>query len=376
MKYRKIRLPFRLKEAVLALGGDVKNAICFARDREAFVSDIIGDLKDVSCYFKFQNAIRSAPVYLRARPKIIACDLHPEYLSVKYAASLPNIYKAVYVQHHHAHIASCMAESMLTNSKVIGVAFDGTGLGDDNTLWGAEFLICDYSGFKRAAHLKNMPLIGGEKAILEPWRLLCAWLYSIYGDDFLELKVNIVKSLNRKKWMVLKKMLLSDLNSPLSSSMGRLFDAVGALVLGKSKVRFEAQAAIALERKVTSLNLHARRAYRFNIKKENSVYIIDPALMFKEIVADLMRKEDKGVIAARFHFTIAHMVEKMCLRLRRETGINKVVLSGGVFQNNILKGLATDLLSQKNFAVYGHKMLSCSDAGISLGQAAVAAHLS
>ena len=354
------------------MGADVKNTICFARNKEAFVSEVIGDLREVRNFIKFQNATESAPDYFGVHPRIIACDLHPEYSSVKYASFLPNIYRVIPVQHHHAHIASCMAENELVNRKVIGVALDGTGLGEDNTLWGAEFLICDYSDSKRAAHLKSIPLLGGEKAILEPWRLLCAWLYSIYGDNFLKLKIGAVKSLNKKRWAVLKKMLLSDLNAPLSSSMGRLFDAVGALVLGKHKVGFEAEAAIALEKSIVHGAQAMALPYGFKIVKEKDVYIIDPALMFKEIIRDLAKKKTKENIPGRFHLTVAYMIQKMCLRLGKETGINIVVLSGGVFQNKILNGLILDLLSKAKFRIFAHKILPCSDASISLGQAVAA----
>jgi hydrogenase maturation protein HypF len=264
-----------------------------------------------------------------------------------------------------------MVENNLNNEKVIGVAFDGTGFGSNNNLWGAEFLIGNYRGFKRAAHLKEIPLLGGERAILEPARIAAVWLYLIYKDKLFNLGFNWIKKMHKEKWQVLKSMYLSGFNSPLASSMGRLFDAVGSLVLGKSKVNFEAELAMELEKIATSYKWQAT-SYKFKVIKQKDGYILNPLLIFKEIMGDLKAKEPKEKIAYRFHLTIAQMVRKMCLVLRKENKINKVVLSGGVFQNNLLLCLALDLLYKEDFKVFTHKELSCNDSGISLGQVAVA----
>jgi hydrogenase maturation protein HypF len=261
-----------------------------------------------------------------------------------------------------------MVENGLKNQKVMGVAFDGTGWGSDNTLWGAEFLLCDYKNFKRKAHLKNIPLLGGERAILEPMRLAMAWLYLAYKDKFLNLDIT---GRDKNKWRVLKNMYLSGFNSPLASSMGRLFDAVASLVLGKYKVNFEAGLAIALERKAQPC-MPREAGYRFQIHKEEGIFIINPLEMFRQILLDLKGKEPKEKIAYRFHLTVAAMIRRMCLILRKETAINKVVLSGGVFQNNLLLRLSAGLLYKEDFNVLTHKKLSCNDSGISLGQAVIA----
>jgi hydrogenase maturation protein HypF len=272
-----------------------------------------------------------------------------------------------------------MADNGLKNQKVIGVACDGTGLGSDNRLWGAEFLICDYKDFIRAGHLKEIPLLGAERAILEPWRLAAWWLYSIYKDKFLNLKINFVKGVNKKHWRTLKNMYLSGFNSPASSSMGRLFDAAASLVLAKYKADFQAALAMELEKVAAAyrsqvLGLESQvLAYPFRIMQQEGKFSIDPLPMFRQIVLGLKAKEPKGKIAYRIHFTVAEMLKKSCLLLQKKTGIKRVVLSGGVFQNILLLRLSLDLLYKEGLEVFTHKDIACSDSGIALGQALIAA---
>jgi len=375
--YRKIQLPFKIKRRVLALGSQTKNTICFAQDKSAYLSCIHADLSNPQDFLNFE---KEAKYFLRKHPKIIAYDLHPEYQSSKYAQKIYAIRNTQYaMQHHHAHIASCMVDNGLKNQKVIGVAFDGTGLGSDNRLWGAEFLVCDYKNFTRCAHLKEIPLLGQDMAILEPWRLTALWLYLAYKERFLNLEINFVKGIDKNKWKVLKNMYSSGFNSPLASSMGRLFDAVASLVLAKYKVKFEAELAMELEKIAMRYALPAGAGeascavrYKFKIIKNKDKYIIDPLPMFKGIVQDLKTGQPKEKIAYRFHLTVAQMINKICLRLRNQNKINKVVLSGGVFQNKILLCLSLDLLYKQGFKAFVHKELSCNDSGISLGQAIIA----
>jgi hydrogenase maturation protein HypF len=376
MKISSVKLPFKIKKPILALGSQTKNTVCFAEGDVAYISPLHKDLSNPADFSDFQEVVR---YFYKGKPEIIAYDLHPGYESTKYAYELRatsylpagQAGEPRAVQHHHAHIASCMAQNGLKDQKVIGVAFDGTGLGIDNNLWGAEFLISDYAGFKRAGHLKEVPLLGGEKAILEPIRVAVAWLYSIYKDDVLKLKLDLVRKMSRKKWLVWKKMYLSGFNSPLSSSMGRLFDAVGSLLSGRAKADFEAELAIELENIAKDYKSYGI-SYKFGILKKREGYIIDPASLFKQIILDLKKKEPKEKIAFRFHLTIAEMIRKMCVVLRKENRINQVILSGGVFQNNLLLCRALDLLYEDDFKVFTHKATSCNDSGISLGQAAVA----
>ena len=368
MDLKKIRLPFKIKKPILALGSQIKNRVCFGEGSFAYLGPLHPDLSNPRDFLSFEKTIK---YFLQRHPKIIAYDLHPEYASTKFALSLAPTYYLLPTQHHHAHIVSCMVENKLSNEKVIGVAFDGTGLGNDNNLWGAEFLVCNYRDFKRRAHLKEIPLLGGERAILEPARVVFAWFYSIYKDKLFNLDFAWVKKMGRDKQRVLKNMYFSGFNSPLASSMGRLFDAVGSLVLDKGKVRFEAELARELEKIALSPKPSAA-SYKFKIIKDNDTYILDPALMFKEIIADLKREEAKGKIAYKFHLSVAQMIKKICLILRKENKINKVVLSGGVFQNNLLLCLALDLLYKEDFKVFRHRDLSSNDSSISLGQLAVA----
>jgi len=369
MRLAKIKLPFKLRKSVLALGPQGKNTVCFAKGSLAYLSPVRNNLSDPEDFLAFTKA---AKYFLKKDPKAIAYDLHPEYQSSKFAAHLsPITYHLSPIQHHHAHIASCMAENGLKNKKVIGVAFDGTGLGADDALWGAEFLICDYKKFSRVAHLKEIPLLGGERAIREPWRLAAAWLYLTYKEKFLSLKINFVKNLDKDKWRILEKMYKIRLNSPLASSMGRLFDAVGALVLEKKNAADEAELAVELEKLAAGCRPEAT-GYDFNLLKDRDGYTLDPAPAFKQIVSDSKNNQPKSKIAYKFHLTVAEMIRKTCIALKKKSKINQVVLSGGVFQNKLLLRLSLDLLCKEGFRVFVHRILSSNDSGISLGQAVIA----
>lgn len=369
MEPKEIKLPFKIKRPVLALGAHTKNTVCFAQGQTACISPEHSNLGNLKDFRRFESSVK---YFLKRKPAVIACDLHPEYQSTKFAFTLSTVNcELLTIQHHHAHIVSCMAENGLKNQKVIGIAFDGTGLGIDNTLWGAEALVCDYSGFKRMACLLQIPLLGSERAILEPYRLAIAWLYQIYGGNFFAFSPGFLKNLDKRKWQVLENMYLKKFNSPLSSSAGRLFDAVGSLVLEKPTARFEAELAIELEKLAASYN-RKTTAYAFKITRNRGCHIIDPSLMFKEIIAGLKTKQPKEEIARRFHLTVAKMIAEVCLELRKETRINEVVLSGGCFQNKTLLSLALELLYNKNFNVLTHNVLPPSDFSISLGQAVAA----
>ena len=366
----KIPLPFKVKTPVLALGSHTKNTVCLIRGDSAYVSPVHQDLSNPGDFSAF---VKHTKYFLKDKPRIIACDLHPEYQSTKYAQELTaGSWQLSAVQHHHAHIAACMAEAGLKDQKVIGVAFDGTGLGSDGRIWGAEFLICDYKGFRRKAHLKEIPLLGGEQAVLEPWRLVLAWLYQMYNDRALRFKIGPLRPIRSRQRKVLRKMYLSGFNAPLASSMGRLFDAVASLVLGQGKAHFEAELAIALEKAAWVHKSSRPSAYKFRITKAKDSYIIDPRPMFQQIIAALKTQSRKEEIAFRFHRTIAQMVSSTCSMLRKESKINRVVLSGGVFQNKLLLKETLDLLYKDTFEVFIHTKLPCNDACVSLGQALIA----
>jgi hydrogenase maturation protein HypF len=370
MFLKEISLPVYLKTRTLGLGAHTKNTVCFAEGKAAYISETHADLGELKDFLHFEKTVKALG---KKRPQRIAFDLHPEYQSSRYARQELSCRGLLFypVQHHHAHIASCMADNGLNNQKVIGVAFDGTGLGVDNHLWGGEFLLCDYKGFVRKAHLKEIPLPGGEKAILEPGRVALSWLSRIYGKKLFGLKIDFIRRINKEKWQVLKKLSALNINSPLSSSMGRLFDAAASLLFAKHKVAFEAELAIRLEQAGSRCEVEFS-PYPFRIRKAGGQYIIDPSLLFEEVVRGLERGQAQEEIACRFHQTVAEMIIKVCLSLRKESGIKKVVFSGGVFQNNLLRTLSRDLLLKEGFAVFCHSKLSSNDSGISLGQAVIA----
>jgi hydrogenase maturation protein HypF len=352
-----IKLPFYIRNGVLAFGSQNKNTVCFLKGSAAHISPVYSGLSNPDEFRRFENSVKQI---LRHGPKVIASDLHPEYLSAKSAQAISKQkgLKLLRIQHHHAHIASCMAENGLSDRKVIGVAFDGTGMGDDGTLWGAEFLVCDYKDFIRAGHLKEVMLIGGEMAILEPWRLLAAWGLDRPGK------------IGFRQWRSIKKIRASGFNSPSASSMGRLFDAAAALVLEKYRVDFEGQLPIMLERLAFTFKPKTT-GYKFKTINTKNGLILDPAPILKGIVRDILRRQSKCEIAYRIHLTIAQMIVKTCASLRKKYGIREVVLSGGVFQNNLLLRLSLDLLHKQGFSIFFHKKISCNDAGISLGQAVI-----
>ena len=365
----RIKLPFKIKKTVLALGPQTKNTVCFVKNHSAWISRVHPDLDSPEDHAIFEKDVRES---LKKGPQTICCDLHPGYQSTKYAYKLRATgCKLRYVQHHHAHIASCMAENGLKNQKVIGVAFDGAGLGANNRIWGGEFLICDYKSYTRAGSLKDIPLLGMDKAVLEPARVAAAWLFTVYKDSFLKLGIGFIKNFNRKHWPVLKKMYLSGFNSIPTSSMGRLFDAAACIVLAKQKTDFEAALPMELERSAGRFFGRSTH-YPFRIDRIGSQFIIDPGPMFKNIVEDLKSREKEEKIAYRVHLTAAEMVCKMCILLRKKFHLNKVVLSGGVFQNKLLLRIGSDLLYKRGFSVFVHKKLPANDASVSLGQALIA----
>lgn len=357
---------------LLAAGAELKNTFCLARERYAFLSHHIGDLENYETLRAFEQGIAHFEKLFRIHPEAIAYDFHPDYLATRYAqerACAENL-PAIGVQHHHAHIASCMAEHGMSGKQpVIGIAFDGTGYGEDGSIWGGEFLIADYRSFQRVAHLAYVPLPGGDKAIREPWRIALAWLHALgieWSDDLppvkhaASLKEQAVPPLD-----ALSAQLDKRLNTPLTSSMGRLFDAAAALAGIRQAVNYEAQAAIELE---ALAELHEPTYYPMAIEND----IINPAPALQALIDDLRTGVSIPMIATRFHAGIAQMVLETCTLLRTRTGIQDVILSGGVWQNSLLLTITTGLLQHASFSVYTHRQVPTNDGGLSLGQAAIA----
>lgn len=372
-KIVEIDVPFLDKE-ILACGAEVKNTFCLTKKEFAFLSPPLGDLENLEILSGYERKIEELEKELQIKPALIACDLHPEYLSTKYAREIAgnnSEIKLIAVQHHHAHIASCMAERNL-EQRVIGVAFDGTGFGEDANVWGGEFLIADYNAYQRAAHLCYIPMPGGNQAILEPWRMAATYLYQTFGEDFLELNLDFLQRLNRDHWQILKKMISQGVNSPLTSSIGRLFDAVSSLLGIRDKIDYQGEAAIELEKQAAKCPRRNLGRYDYEVNKEDGVFIIEVRPLIKGVVADLQAKVSLVEISAKFHTTLAKIVVTVCEKIREEAKLNDVVLSGGVFQNKILTHQATQLLSKEQFSVYTHSRVPAHDGGLSLGQALIA----
>ena len=353
--------------SVLACGGELKNTFCITKGSKAFISHHIGDLENIETLASFENGIEHFEKIFSADPEATAFDKHPDYLSTKYAVELSGTAK-IPVQHHHAHIAACMAENNVLGP-VIGVAFDGTGYGDDGRIWGGEFFTGDYSGFERQAHFEYVPLPGGEAGIKEPWRMAVSYLVKTFGEDLTAYKLPFLSEISTDRVDFVIQQIIKGINSPDTSSVGRLFDAVSALCLLCNKIEYEGQAAIRLE-KVAGIAEDLQ--YLYEIDRIGSEYQISVRQMISAIVEDMAKGKDPSCISGAFHRTVAKIVLEVCQMLREDSGINQVALSGGVFQNRLLLGLALDLLENNGFRVYIHSKVPTNDGGISLGQAAIA----
>jgi hydrogenase maturation protein HypF len=366
-----VHLNFRARQ-VLGCGAELKNTFCLTKDNYAFISQHIGDLENLETMEHFDNTLALYQKLFRIQPEAIAYDLHPEYLSTKYALGLANRFKLVPVQHHHAHIASCMADNKV-ETPVIGVSFDGTGYGSDGHIWGGEFLVADFNGFNRAGHLEYLPLPGGEAAIKRPYRIATGYLLKLLGESSLDLKLPFLKQIDPVEVALIERQVQTGLNSPLTSSMGRLFDAVSALMGVRGAIDYEGQAAVELEMVAYDDNgKDGDKSYPYSIIEHDGVNVIQLRELLTAIVEDLHRDVSKATMSAKFHNTVALMVCQVCQRIAANTGINQVALSGGVFQNRLLLRKAMALLEPAGFSVLTHKQVPCNDGGISLGQALIA----
>jgi hydrogenase maturation protein HypF len=361
---------------VLATGAELKNTFCIVHDRYAFLSHHIGDMENVETYQSFQDGIDHYEALFRIKPDAIAYDLHPNYLASRYAierASRQGLL-SFGVQHHHAHIASCMAENALpADQPVIGVAFDGTGYGEDGAIWGGEFLLSTYQGYQRVCHLKYVPLPGGDAAIRKPARVALAYLWASHLDW--DPEYYPVAALCAEELSILKSQLKLKINTPLTSSMGRFFDAVAALCGIRQQVNYEAQAAIELE---ALADTHEIGEYNFSIEpdetKSDAGLQINTAPVIEGLLEDLNHQVGLPIISSRFHNTVSRMVVEVCNHIRNHHDVKTVVLSGGVWQNQTLLNRTCDLLSSQGYVVYTHRQVPTNDGGLALGQAVVAIH--
>ncbi len=440
-----VPVPVFLREElppILAVGGELKNTICLTKGRHAFLSQHIGDLENLESYRFFEEVVGHMERILEISPRILAYDLHPGYFSTQWALALSGAeglkpesgkhvgLERVGVQHHHAHIASCMAENHL-DGRVIGLALDGTGYGTDGQIWGGEALLADYCDFERVAHFAYVPMPGGAAAIHEPWRMAVSYLAQHFGRAFLDFRIPFVQRLDRRRVEVVLRMLDGRVNSPLTSSCGRLFDAVAALAGIRQRVNYEAQAAIELEMAIDEtvdsdgaypLGLEANpkienrkpkigsdslpeASFEFPDSSFDSIHhlggrlprglgstvrwlalseaegspgtghwTIDTRPMFEALVGDLKEGVPPGIISRRFHNGLVELFTRLALLLRKRTGLNRVCLSGGTFQNVYLLEHLTARLQADGFEVFTHAEVPAGDGGLSLGQALVAAH--
>ncbi len=360
----------RFRRPVLACGAELKNTFCLGSEDRAFLSHHIGDLENYETLRSFTEGIEHFSRLFGITPQLVAHDLHPEYLSTKYALDL-DAAGLVGVQHHHAHIASCLADND-EDGPVIGVAFDGTGYGTDGSLWGGEFLLADLAGFERAGHLAGVPMPGGAAAIRQPWRMAAAYLDAAYPErppDGLP-----VAARHAGSWADVLTMSRRGINAPLTSSAGRLFDAVAALAGVRDSVSYEGQAAVELEQRAAAAwaAVPPSGAYRATITP-GAPLTVAGADLFRAAAEDLRDGQPADVIAARFHRGVAAMIVAVCELLRESSGLGTVALSGGVFQNVLLLETAAARLEGSGFRVLTHGRVPPNDGGISLGQAVVAA---
>ena len=324
----------------------------------------------------FDNTIELYKKLFRIDPEVIAYDLHPEYLSTKYAMELrdrgdQNL-SFVAVQHHHAHLVSCLVDNNV-DQDAIGVVFDGTGYGADGTMWGGEFLVANWREFRRVGHLEYVPMPGGAAAISRPYRMALGHLYTLLGQDVSLEDLPVLAQLGSEELAMIKRQLERGFNSPLTSSAGRLFDAVSALAGVRGTIDYEAQAAIELEMlapdDIKKLDLEL---YPFSIVLEEEHRVVKLGELISAVVGEVKNRVPIPLISARFHRTMAGIVAQMCQIIAVETGIKVVALSGGVFQNRLLSRLAREALREEGFQVLTHRLVPCNDGGISLGQAVIA----
>jgi hydrogenase maturation protein HypF len=364
-----INYPDRRLRCSLGVGAELKNTFCILKDNMGFISQHIGDMHNIDTLNFFKEEIEHFKQVLSADIEIIAHDMHPEYLTTRYALEFAKLYDIphVSIQHHHAHVVSCMIEHGIVNEQVIGIVADGVGFGTDGNIWGFEFIIADLCSFKRYAHLRYVPMPGGDKATQEPWRMAVSYLYTVYDNNIPEM---FVHRWGEYKVAGIIDMINKRINTPATSSCGRLFDAIASILNIKDTIEYDAQAAIELE---MIADEYEHTGYRFDILENISeTVIIDPTCVIADIVQDVYQDVKVPVISAKFHNAIIAVIVDVSKCMRRTYGINKVVLSGGVFQNSYILERIRGILEAEGFVPVLHSEIPPNDAGISLGQVIIA----
>ncbi len=365
-----VPVPIFLKKpvaSVLALGGELKGTVCLTKENRAFVGQHLGDLENLETLEFLEQTVRHLRRILEVNPRLLVHDLHPNYLTTQMGAAQVEL-PTLAVQHHHAHVVSCMAEHGL-EGKVLGLALDGTGYGDDDCIWGGEILAADERSYERLGHFEYVPMPGGAAAIKEPWRMAIAYLWTIFGEEFFRDNRPLPRSWDRERIGVLLQMMRRQVNSPLTSSCGRLFDAVAALVGLRDRVAYEGQAAIELEQCMEP----TIEKYQYALKEIGDRLLWSPNAIFAQVFEDAVSGVRAGLISGKFHRTLVEMFVEACLHLSRVHGLNRVVCSGGVFQNVFLLENLEGRLQESGLEVYTPQLIPANDACISLGQAVIGA---
>jgi hydrogenase maturation protein HypF len=363
-----VRLPFT-GPSVLAVGGELKATFCLTKGGRAYLSQHIGDMENLETLGAFERALGQMLRLFRVDPEAVVCDLHPGYLSTRWAKEYAesNRLPLIQVQHHHSHAAALMAEHGLSReARIIAVAFDGTGLGTDGAIWGGEFLSAGYDSFERLGHLRYVRLPGGDAAVRKPYRTALAHLQAAgidWADDLL-----CVKACPDAERRVLGRQLTLSLNSPLTSSAGRLFDAAASILGIRHEVTYEAQGAMEMEALARLGGRDTGEGYEFQFD-ESAPFTADPAPMWRSLIADLRSGVKVPLIAAHFHASVAKLILECCRRARDRTGLRTVGLTGGVFQNVLLLKLTEEALTEAGFEALTHRLVPPNDGGLALGQA-------
>lgn len=364
-----VRVPKGVHD-IVALGAELKTTVAISHGDQVYLSQHIGDLKNDETFESHQSCIEHLQQLYNLRPEWLACDMHPAFRSTRLAREMaPG--KVIPVQHHHAHMAACMTEHGL-EGQTIGVVFDGAGYGLDGTVWGGEFLLGDCAQVRRVAHLRSLALLGGDKAVKEPWRLAFALVErALDGQDAQPLRVPRLDGLDAQQRHVLRTMLRRGIGIMPSTSMGRLFDGVAALLGVCTDAEYEAHGPIALE-SLLQRQFELLPAYSYRLADHGDAFQIDPDPMIRELLTNVAAGADVAHLSRRFHSTVVEMVRSVCLRLRHRHRVSQVVLSGGVFLNEFLLVNTIASLEAEGFKVYAHQSVPCNDGGIALGQIAVA----
>ena len=365
-----VPMPVFLKASlppIQGCGAEIKNTVCLTKGKNAFLSQHIGDLENLPTFEFFTLTIDHLKRILDIEPEIIAYDMHPDYMTTRYAESRKNV-ERIAIQHHHAHIVACMAEHQI-DGPVLGLSFDGTGFGEDGTIWGGEVLIAEHGDYTRVAHLDYFPMPGSASAIKEPWRMAVSYLYGTFGEEMWNLNLPLLDRIGKANLQIITQMIDRGFNTPQTSSLGRLFDGVTAMVGLRHRVSFEGQAAMELEMQ-SAEGVDAHYDFQWD---PGPTRRIDIRPLIKGIANDMNAGMSRETIGGKFHQTLITLFTGLVEDLRKETGLDRVALSGGVFQNALLLSGLIEALERNGLTVYTHRIVPTNDGGISLGQAVAAA---